>query len=97
MFFYILRRITLLVITLLVLTMGAYLLEFRLIGQVLDFWHGYPDFLQRIVEGDFGLSSVSGLPVLDEIRRENFQVLHQRISLPPTRKLWLAAKTWIKG
>ncbi|AHX61180.1 ABC transporter permease [Aeromonas media] len=68
MFFYILRRITLLVITLLVLTLGAYLLEFRLIGQVLDFWHGYPDFLQRIVEGDFGLSSVSGLPVLDEIR-----------------------------
>ncbi len=35
--------------------------------------------------------------VLDEIRRENFQVLHQRISLPPTRKLWLAVKTWIKG
>lgn len=35
--------------------------------------------------------------VLDEVRRENFQVLHQRISLPPTRKLWLAAKTWIKG
>ena len=29
--------------------------------------------------------------VLDEIRRENFRVLHQRISLPPTRKLWLAA------
>ncbi|MCH2221936.1 MAG: squalene/phytoene synthase family protein, partial [Dechloromonas sp.] len=35
--------------------------------------------------------------VLDEIKRENFQVLHQRISLPPTRKLWLAVKTWIKG
>ncbi len=35
--------------------------------------------------------------LLDEIRHENFQVLHQRISLPPTRKLWLAAKTWIKG
>ncbi len=35
--------------------------------------------------------------LLEEIRRENFQVLHQRISLPPTRKLWLAAKTWIKG
>ena len=68
MFFYILRRITLLVITLLVLTLGAYLLEFRLITQVLDFWHGYPDFLQRIAAGDFGLSSVSGQPVLDEIR-----------------------------
>ncbi len=35
--------------------------------------------------------------VLDEIKRENFQVLHQRISLPPTRKLWLALKTWIKA
>src|SRR5574343_1038461 len=35
--------------------------------------------------------------LLDEIRRENFQILHQRISLPPTRKLWLAAKTWFKG
>ena len=35
--------------------------------------------------------------LLEEIRAENFQVLHQRISLPPTRKLWLAANTWIKG
>lgn len=35
--------------------------------------------------------------LLEEIRDENFQVLHQRISLPATRKLWLATKTWIKG
>ncbi|WP_281983032.1 presqualene diphosphate synthase HpnD [Azonexus hydrophilus] len=35
--------------------------------------------------------------LLEEIRGENFQVLHQRISLPATRKLWLAAKTWIKS
>ncbi|OMG54800.1 squalene synthase HpnD [Azonexus hydrophilus] len=35
--------------------------------------------------------------LLAEIRDENFQVLHQRISLPATRKLWLATKTWIKG
>ena len=35
--------------------------------------------------------------LLDEIKYENFQVLHQRISQPPMRKLWLAAKTWIKG
>ena len=68
MFFYILRRITLLLITLLVLTLATYLLEFRLIGQALDVWQGYPDFLQRIFAGDFGLSSVSGQPVLDEIR-----------------------------
>jgi len=35
--------------------------------------------------------------LLEEIKAENFQVLHQRISLTPVRKLWLAAKTWIKG
>jgi len=35
--------------------------------------------------------------LLDEIRSENFRVLHQRISLPATRKLWLATKTWVKG
>ena len=31
---------------------------------------------------------------LDEIVREDYRVLHQRISLPPLRKLWLAGKTW---
>ncbi|MEY2633290.1 MAG: hypothetical protein RIR00_1944 [Pseudomonadota bacterium] len=33
--------------------------------------------------------------LLDEIRRENGQVLHQRIALTPVRKLWLAWKTWL--
>ena len=32
--------------------------------------------------------------LLDEIRRENFQVLHQRIALTPVRKIWIAWKTW---
>jgi phytoene synthase len=32
---------------------------------------------------------------LDEIVRDDFRVLDQRISLPPLRKLWLAGKTWI--
>jgi 15-cis-phytoene synthase len=32
--------------------------------------------------------------LLDEIARDNFQVLHQRVSLTPVRKLWLAWKTW---
>ncbi|MCF8198842.1 MAG: presqualene diphosphate synthase HpnD [Sulfuritalea sp.] len=32
---------------------------------------------------------------LDEIVRDNYRVLDQRISLPPLRKLWLAGKTWI--
>ena len=35
--------------------------------------------------------------LLAEIKDENFRVLHQRISLLLMRKLWLAAKTWIKG
>ncbi|MGB9149203.1 MAG: presqualene diphosphate synthase HpnD [Burkholderiales bacterium] len=35
--------------------------------------------------------------LLDEIEKKQFQVLHQRISLTPLRKLWLAWKTWVKG
>ena len=35
--------------------------------------------------------------VLDEIERDNFQVLKQRISLTPLRKLWLAWKTYVRG
>jgi 15-cis-phytoene synthase len=31
---------------------------------------------------------------LDEIVRDSYRVLDQRISLPPLRKLWLAGKTW---
>lgn len=33
---------------------------------------------------------------LREIKRENYQVLTQRTSLTPIRKLWLAWTTWIK-
>jgi phytoene synthase len=35
--------------------------------------------------------------LLDEIERDNFHVLTQRISLTPIRKLWLAWKTYIRG
>jgi phytoene synthase len=35
--------------------------------------------------------------VLDEIARDNFTVLNQRISLTPLRKLWLAWKTYVRG
>ena len=35
--------------------------------------------------------------VLDEIERDRFQVLNQRISLTPLRKLWLAWKTYVRG
>ncbi len=33
--------------------------------------------------------------LLDEIRAAGYPVLGSRIALPPTRKLWLAAKTWL--
>ena len=35
--------------------------------------------------------------LLAEIESDNWQVLHQRISLTPIRKLWLAWKTWVGG
>jgi phytoene synthase len=35
--------------------------------------------------------------LLDEIERDNYHVLTQRISLTPIRKLWLAWKTYIRG
>lgn len=35
--------------------------------------------------------------LLDEIAREDFRVLHQRIALTPLRKLWLAWKTYVRG
>jgi phytoene synthase len=33
--------------------------------------------------------------LLAEIERDGFQVLTQRTSLTPLRKLWIAWKTWI--
>ena len=35
--------------------------------------------------------------LLEEIKHDGFKVLHQRISLTPIRKLWLAWKTYIKA
>ena len=35
--------------------------------------------------------------LLNEIERDGFHVLNQRISLTPIRKLWLAWKTYIRG
>jgi phytoene synthase len=35
--------------------------------------------------------------VLDEIERDGYHVLNQRISLTPLRKLWLAWKTYVRG
>ncbi len=41
---------------------------------------------QRVLRSQVALS----LALLDEIERENFQVLHQRIALTPIRKLWIS-------
>jgi phytoene synthase len=35
--------------------------------------------------------------LLDEIRRDRFNVLDRRIALTPLRKLWIAWKTWVKA
>lgn len=35
--------------------------------------------------------------LLDEIRRDRFRVLDQRIALTPLRKLWIAWKTWVRS
>lgn len=41
---------------------------------------------QRVLRAQAAIS----LALLDEIERENFQVLHQRIALTPIRKLWIS-------
>ena len=35
--------------------------------------------------------------LLDEIKRDGSQVLNQRTSLTPLRKLWIAWRTWMRG
>ncbi|MEI7613852.1 MAG: presqualene diphosphate synthase HpnD [Betaproteobacteria bacterium] len=35
--------------------------------------------------------------LLDEIKRDGCQVLSQRTSLTPLRKIWIAWRTWLKG
>ena len=35
--------------------------------------------------------------LLDEIEKEEGRVMHQRISLTPLRKLWIAWKTWVRA
>lgn len=35
--------------------------------------------------------------LLDEIVRDDYRVMHQRIALTPIRKLWLAWKTWMRA
>lgn len=82
MLLYLLRRTALLVSTLLMLTLIAYTLEFQLLSQIkAPFISGYVQFLRQLTEGDFGVSSVSGLPILGALSQY----------FPATLELCLAA------
>lgn len=80
---YILRRFNLLVTTLLVLTLLAYGLEYHLLtkGAGGDFWSGYLTFMRQLLQGDFGISSATGTPVLAALNQY----------FPATLELCLAA------
>jgi phytoene synthase len=43
------------------------------------------------------IMSAIALALLDEVEADRFQVLHQRISLTPLRKLWIAWKTQLRA
>ncbi|ATG73603.1 peptide ABC transporter permease [Zobellella denitrificans] len=62
---YLLRRLNLLLTTLLMLTLIAYALEYHLLTDIRgDFWSGYLVFIRQLLAGDFGISSATGMPVL---------------------------------
>ncbi|QFI36605.1 ABC transporter permease subunit [Moritella marina ATCC 15381] len=70
MFFYIIRRINLLVITVTALTVIGFYLRSRVPGDLpLDgnILSNYVDYLLAIMQGDLGVTSGTGQPVLDEI------------------------------
>lgn len=82
MLLYLLRRLALLLSTLLLLTLIAFALESQLLSQPeLGFMEGYLQFLRQLAEGDFGVSSVSGLPILGALSQY----------FPATLELCLAA------
>lgn len=63
----------------------------------------YDEALQLLPEGDRGAQKPGLMmaniyrTLLREIEAQDFQVLHQRTSLTPLRKLWIAARTHLKG
>ena len=57
---------------------------------------GLPDVDRRAQRPGLMMAAIY-YALLDEIERDNWQVLHQRISLTPLRKFWLAWKTWVGG
>ena len=63
---------------------------------------GYYDFAMSRLAAEDRASQRAGLvmaaiyrTLLEEIRRDGFQVLDRRIALTPIRKLWIAWKTWV--
>ena len=81
MLIFTLRRLNLLIFTLLILSLLAYWLEYRLGDGDQSLWVGYIQFLQRLLSGDLGISSQSGRPILETIM----------LYLPATLELCLAA------
>jgi len=70
MFFYIIRRINLLVITVAALTVIGFYLRTRVTGDLAldgNIFSNYLDYLMAIAQGDLGVTTGTGQPVLDEI------------------------------
>ncbi len=70
MFFYIIRRINLLVITVAALTVIGFYLRTRVAGDLAldgNVFSNYFDYLMAIAQGDLGVTTGTGQPVLDEI------------------------------
>jgi len=81
MFRYTLRRLSLLLNTMLVLCIIAYLLQVHAQADAPPSFTGFLLFIGNLIDGNWGTSTTSGLPVLEEIRRH----------LPPTLELCFAA------
>ena len=67
MLIFTLRRLNLLIFTLLILSLLAYWIEYRLGAGDQSLWAGYLQFLKRLLAGDLGVSSQSGQPILQTI------------------------------
>ncbi|PKH09515.1 ABC transporter permease subunit [Moritella sp. Urea-trap-13] len=70
MFFYIIRRINLLVITVTALTVIGFFLRSRVAGDLAldgNVFSNYADYVLAIAQGNLGVTSGTGQPVLDEI------------------------------
>ena len=61
-----------------------------------DAMHALPEQDRRAQRAGLMMAAIYHA-LLNEIERDNWQVLDQRISLTPIRKFWLAWKTWVGG